>query len=247
MKHILVSLLLIVTASAYAGGRHEPRRDNQTPPGAEQRQAQGQAQGQNQSSRNDNRSENRNDNRSSAQQAQIGINVNENQSGASSHSGSNSNSSSNSNSGGNTLSVEGGQHSASSESAGGSAEAGGGNAVNEIGIDNSRDYAASSAASVYAGYCQVGGSGQVESGGFSIVNGDQFCEHIRMADRALLAAIQAREDRDQLNYDHYMDVYHENLAEAESLLDNTQVTGLIQRWANQLSIPIALLAVLFII
>jgi hypothetical protein len=111
-----------------------------------------------------------------------------------------------------------------------------------IKIDASEKQTAASAASVYGGYCQTGGSGQVEDGGFSVANGDQFCEHIRMADRALLAWQQCNEIEAACTAkqrDHYLATFHENLNDADDLVQYTQATGFLGRIGAQLAIPAA--------
>lgn len=123
--------------------------------------------------------------------------------------------------------------------------------------------AASTPAAVFAGYCQTGGSGQVESGGFSIINGDQFCEHIRMADRALLAYQQQVEwckprcsncgKKQPVNYacsqqmmDYHLEVYRENMIDANNLVQTSQATGWINRVFGQLAVPIGVIAFLLL-
>lgn len=140
-----------------------------------------------------------------------------------------------------------------SEAAGGNATSNGGSSNSSTEINYSRVESASSAASVYAGYCQTGGSGQVASGGFSVINGDQFCEHIRMADRALLAYQQMVEwcrNPDNVACDtskqaEYLAMYHENIADADSLVQTTQATSWIGRVLGQLA-PLGIMALLLL-
>jgi len=126
---------------------------------------------------------------------------------------------------------------------------------------------AASAAFTYAGYCQSGGAGQSEEGGFSVVNSDQFCDHIRAAEEMLRAyereistcvvecvgvcsdavASVDQSCADNTRAQYYLDAYHENLQDAHNMVQQTQATGLIGRIAGQLAIPTALLAVLFIL
>jgi len=204
-----------------------------------QGQAQGQSQGQHQSSVNTSNSVSKSQSRSRAV----------------------SDSHSSSNSGGNILSnsAGGGESSSTSSASGGRSNSTGGSAIiNE-------NYSASSAASVYAGYCQSGGSGQSEDGGFSVVNSDQFCDHIRAAEEMhkayqrevakcqcvgicseAIASIELQcKDSEQAQY--YLEAYHENLHDANQLVQYTQATGLIGRVSGQLAIPAALIAALFIL
>ena len=54
-------------------------------------------------------------------------------------------------------------------------------------IYEGNDVAAASAASVFAQQCQTGMSGQLEGGGFSVVNSDAFCDNVRAAQFMLSA------------------------------------------------------------
>tara|TARA_R110002012_G_scaffold109182_1_gene252798 strand:+ start:3175 stop:3765 length:591 start_codon:yes stop_codon:yes gene_type:complete len=107
----------------------------------------------------------------------------------------------------------------------------GGAANNSIDVDSSSSHeaAASSAAAVHGGFCQTGASGQITGGGFAVANGDQFCEYLRMADRALLAAQQAKADGDTEMYEYYMMVYHDNMDDADSLVQSTAWSGWFSR------------------
>lgn len=172
-----------------------------------QGQLQGQLQGQAQQQSNTNVGINTNENNSSATAGANSASV----SGANSHSSSNASGGSVRNSVG--ISV-GGPRSSSSASVGDTTASGGsatgGSARSRVGdttassggnsqgieIDNSEsntliyegdDYAASSAAAVFANECQSGMSGQVEEGGFSVINPDQFCQHVKAARIALQA------------------------------------------------------------
>lgn len=127
--------------------------------------------------------------------------------------------------------------------------------------------AASTAASVFAQVCQQGASGQVESGGFSIVNAEQFCNRMRAADayqRAYLFEMQhgSAHCAEMMSIQHAKDehadtcmneraiefynLYHENLLEANALLDNRKWTSFIGNFFADLVIPIAVIAFLLI-
>lgn len=139
-------------------------------------------------------------------------------------------------------------------------------------IDNSsysyvEEDAASSAAAVFAGYCQTGVSGQIVEGGFSIVHTEQFCNHIRLADVMWQAA--EREKRCQVievgytdrgGNDHitdsdevckytekgekFLDAYYDNLLDAQALVEVTEGTSMLDALSKQLVTPLGLIGAL---
>ena len=141
-------------------------------------------------------------------------------------------------------------------------------------VSFSQEYegSAGSAATVFAGYCQTGGSGQTVAGGFSVVNPEQFCNHIRMAavfkeayeheihkqchqidvgftDRGGEEQITATKvvcgDMEQAS--EYLALYKENLAEANNMLDTTEAVAKVDAVAGYLVRPLAILALLLLL
>jgi hypothetical protein len=106
------------------------------------------------------------------------------------------------------------------------------------------DEAAATAASVYADVCQVGASGQVEEGGFSLISQNQFCLLVDHAKLMQAAAKEAEHKGDFKNYEKYNEAYHQALSDAMFLVDKSKATGFIGHVANQLGLPIALVAAL---
>ena len=108
-------------------------------------------------------------------------------------------------------------------------------------------------------------SGQLEEGGFSVINSDQFCDHIRMADvmrNAYLWELQygkvecAPEASGEWIVDQYQDTcvnekaaeyysqYHENIEDAMDLVSTTKEVGWFDRVAGMLIRPIAVIGAL---
>jgi hypothetical protein len=124
---------------------------------------------------------------------------------------------------------------------------------------------AASAASVFAGYCQTGASAQMQSGGFSVVNPELFCNHIRIAAVMQEAYIwemkygvaQCATAEDGIGEfsdvcmnetaQVYYNLYNENLMEANALLDTTQIVGTADAIAGYLIRPLAILALLLLL
>lgn len=121
-----------------------------------------------------------------------------------------------------------------------------------------------SAATVFAGWCQSGASAQMQSGGFSVVNPEQFCNNIRMAAVALeayeyemsqckcvgvctseVALVELTCDTTEA--DKYLAMYHENLDDAHNLLQTTEVAGKVDAFAGYLIRPLAILALLILL
>jgi hypothetical protein len=109
------------------------------------------------------------------------------------------------------------------------------------------NYPASSAATVYADVCQSGASGQVEDGGFSIVKSDEFCNLIKLADVMQRAAVDAERKGQFKQSEIYWARHREALDDANSLIQSTQYTGWIGHVANQIGLPIALIAALVLL
>ena len=157
----------------------------------------------------------------------------------------------------------------------------GGNSTGDIEIEGDTfinegdDVAASSAASVFAGECQSGMSGQVESGGFAVVNPDQFCQSVKAARVALQAyewelqngsstcvdveygyvtpegqdvvvgALQEVCVNEKAN--EYLAEYRHHTDEAIDLVRSTETVGFFDTVAGYLVRPVALISVLILL
>jgi hypothetical protein len=173
-------------------------------------------------------------------------------SGSAAKSGSHSGSSSTSSSGDSF--AEGGQSDSRSSANGGNSSSTGGDSVSNIQIDGDES-AASSAAAVYAAYCINSASGQGFSGGGAITSQDVLCEHMKVADRMLIAYQQMVEwcksgtnpacDR-ELEIEYY-NGYTENLADVERIMRQSSITGQVSKTSGQLVIPFAMLWLLFLL
>lgn len=123
------------------------------------------------------------------------------------------------------------------------------------------DYPVAQAATVFAGYCQNGMSGQLEEGGFSVISGDQFCTYIRLADAMYqayeremskckpvcdavcteeLASVELKcpveaSDRGE----EFLDNYYAALSEAQKLVMRTKHTATLDRFSGHLIRPLA--------
>jgi hypothetical protein len=126
---------------------------------------------------------------------------------------------------------------------------------------------ASRAATVYAQVCQSGGSAQAKAGGFSVVNSEPLCEHLKMA--AVMreayvwelhngsAVCQDMMDGTKVGTgDEYSDTcfnekavkyynsYHEHMKDAMLLMDKTEEAGLVDKFAGYMVRPMALIGAL---
>jgi hypothetical protein len=143
-----------------------------------------------------------------------------------------------------------------------------GDTDNSVLIYEGSEVASASAASVFAGYCQTGASAQMQSGGFSVVNPEAFCNNIRMAgvyQEAYLwemshGKVQCAKEADGVWVDdQYQDVcvneaaseyyaqYTYHLQEAHELLAKTEDIALVDAWAGYLIRPLAILALLILL
>jgi hypothetical protein len=128
--------------------------------------------------------------------------------------------------------------------------------------------AASSAASVFAGYCQSGTSGQIEAGGFSVVNPEAFCNNIRMAavyqeayawelahgkvtcsDEAGTVWVEDQYADTCVNEQaaEYYTLYTGHLEDAHELLVNTDAVATVDAVAGYLMRPLAIIALLLLL
>jgi hypothetical protein len=175
------------------------------------------------------------------------ISVNRNSTSSRSHAQSDSDSASVSNASIGSVSTDGGRSDASSSSSSGDNNS-------TISVDTGQNSAAGAAA-VYASYCINGASGQGVTGGASIASQDVLCEHMKVADRMLIAYQQMVEwcasgtnpacDRELEKA--YYEAYTENIADVERIMAQTSVTGQISKTGGQLVIPAALLLLLFLL
>jgi hypothetical protein len=252
--------------------------ENGNPGSQEQGQDQGQAQGQVQGQVLNNEV---------YQGTYVGV---ESDSNSSAESSSNSGSYSNASGGSvrNSNSVQGGRSDASSTASGGNAQGGvgvggkseassGGNTQdisvdgdtltdNSVLIYEDAENTAASASSVFAGYCQTGASGQAGVGGFSVVNPEAFCNHIRIAGvmqeayewemkhgsatcappmdsvgpEGYAASDTCMNEQAQV----YYRLYNENLLEANSMLNATEVVGKMDAFFGYLIRPMAVIGML---
>ena len=160
--------------------------------------------------------------------------------------------------------VTGGNATATGGSSGDSTSSSGGNSqdVSVGGNSVTFDRAAASAGAVFAGHCQSGASGQMEAGGFTVVNSEQFCDYIRLA--AVMLEAYEREMRDcrcegicsrsiastdlicteSEKAEMFLDAYYENLHSAHELLQASEVTAIYDRVFGQSIRPLALLGAL---
>lgn len=149
----------------------------------------------------------------------------------------------------------------------------GGDSISNITIDgDDYDPVANTAAAVYAQTCQTGGSGQVEAGGFGVVNTDPLCDYYKTA--AIMYAAYERElangaagqcttvengqvrDGDAIIIEwqevcelpgmaqEYLDAYYKNMHSALDLVDDTEALAKADRMAGFSIRPIAVLAAL---
>jgi hypothetical protein len=133
-------------------------------------------------------------------------------------------------------------------------------------FEQNYEASASSAATVFAGWCQSGASGQISGGGFSVVNPEAFCNHVRMAAVALeayeyemskcqcvgictskVASVAQECTFETDEADMYLAMYHDNLADANGLLQATTTVGKVDAFAGYLVRPLALLALLLLL
>jgi hypothetical protein len=198
-------------------------------------------------------------------QSQSSSSAIENINSTESRSGADSNSRSSANSGGNHLSNSAGGGESTSDS---SATGGNATAASGVGGDSNvrvegDQYTASSAATVFAGHCQTGMSGQLEAGGFGVVNSDQFCDYIRLAAvmreayeyelaececvgvcTSTLASVEMSCPAGGEKARIYLEAYHLNLSNAQELVVSSEYTAMADRWGGQLLRPTAIILAL---
>lgn len=148
------------------------------------------------------------------------------------------------------ISVDGGGASSNAEAGGGTSEA---NSVINVQGD-SYERQAASAATVYSSYCTAGASGQTMGGGAAISNADVLCDHLKVADRMLIAyqqevaICQALEPVcDEGRVIHYWNQYSKNLDSVNRIMNQTSITGQVSKTAGQLVLPAALIWLVFLL
>lgn len=130
------------------------------------------------------------------------------------------------------------------------------------------EHAAASAANVWAGVCQNGGSGQTRDGGFSIVQSDALCDHLKVAavmwdsyQRELercpvicvgvctkkYASVEQEQVCDNDRTELYLELYHENLMDANDLAQSAEFPATLDRIAGNLIRPLGILALLLML
>ena len=144
----------------------------------------------------------------------------------------------------------------------------------DISISEDNDYPSSTAATLYTAACQSGLSGQTRSGGFGVINRDQFCDYLIMAELSWRAYQRELKNpqpehcetvKAELNCPmpgfvdceittckspyakKYLDDYHDNLDSAQQLLAASKPTSMLDRIAGQLFKPGAILAAMFLL
>jgi len=277
----LLLVLALLVLPAYAGGKHNGPPPKNTPPIASQGQLQGQAQGQLQGQAQG----------QGQQQTSTNLNHNSSRSSSGAISGAAAGAVSGSVSAGGTSSAGGGSAHSNSHTGASTATVGnvnaagglggqGGNAGDSNAASNSgdhtstvsfkedNDYPAAQAATVFAGYCQGGMSGQLEEGGFTVINNDQFCDYIRLA--AVMREAYEWEMQhgsahcaDTMSVQHsdkeyadlcinekameHLEKYRWNLNQAYLLVRKTKHTALLDRWGGQLIRPVALILAMILV
>jgi len=135
-------------------------------------------------------------------------------------------------------------------------------------VSYKNERSASSAASVYAQVCQSGGSVQGQAGGFSIVNAEPMCEHLKLAavyqelylweiengqyvcqeamsgDAVKGMAATHSDLCVNPRAEKFYGLYIEHMDDAELLSDKTEEAGLIDKFSGYLVRPMALLGAL---
>jgi hypothetical protein len=101
--------------------------------------------------------------------------------------------------------------------------------------------------SVYAGQCQSGAGGQVEGGGFNVVNSEQFCDLLKLSEHLRVSSEYARDQGDIDKALEYRLQSYKATEDAMKLLNDTSWTGFINRLGGQLVIPSALIAGLILL
>lgn len=230
----IIAGILLASSTAFADPPDNRPPDNRPPDRGgsnEQGQQQGQAQGQLQA------------------QGQIAVGVGGDGGDSSSSARASGGRGGSSSVSGNSLSATTGESRSSASATSGDSSAGGGDSSSNIAIDGD-ERAASSAAAVYAAYCTQGASAQGMGGGGAITGSDPVCDLMKIADRSLLAWNQCREAKGSCTPEQeadYLAEYHQNLGDAEAIVQRTKITGEVSKQAGNLVIPGAILWALLLL
>ena len=107
---------------------------------------------------------------------------------------------------------------------------------------------------MYAAYCQQGASGSGIGGSAGVSTADVICDHLKLADRMLLAyqnegaVCQALQPEcDPGLKQHYYDKYREHLADADRIAQQTSLTGQVAKTSAQIAWPAALIWLVFML
>jgi hypothetical protein len=102
-------------------------------------------------------------------------------------------------------------------------------------------------APIAAQVCQKGLSGQVESGGFSILDAEGFCDWVRLSDVMLAASLQHKQMGNLQYADMYMGYHHNALENANALVTKTSYTTYLDRLFRAMLIPLMMVIGLVIL
>lgn len=136
----------------------------------------------------------------------------------------------------------------------------------DVSVKTDNEYPAAQAAAIYADLCQRGSSGGALEGTFNVLSADPVCEHLKIARVALEAYHEelsrctprcegvCSEQMASLELTckagkaaHYLDVYHDNMADANRLVQVGDYTAHIGKAADNLTLPAALLLALIFV
>jgi len=102
-------------------------------------------------------------------------------------------------------------------------------------------------APIAAQVCQKGLSGQVESGGFSILDAEGFCDWVRLSD-VMLAASNTHRNMGHIEYANlYLGYHHNALEHANALVTKTSYTTYLDRLFRSMLIPLMMIVGLVIL
>jgi hypothetical protein len=116
-------------------------------------------------------------------------------------------------------------------------------------IDTSNDYevAAAQASSVFTQACQTGSSGQVEGGGFNVVNVDAFCQRVDAARVWLEVHAYADRHNDAEMAEHAGQMFLLNIKEAQELVEYDEYPAKVDNFFSRMIRPVAVIAALILL
>lgn len=219
MQYLIVVILLLSSSMVVAGGRSDCDRRCK-PDGHKTIQAQLQAQKQKQlQAQQQGQHQGQNQNQHAVG---LGLGIGYSNSKANADAQSNAKAKAMGGHGGHADSYSEGSH-----ATGGASDASS-NLDSNVYIDNGHDEAAATAASLYSQGCQMGGSGQIEEGGFSFIVDDIVCQSLKLAD-AHAEAIRRCPKQDSLCQSYHHEKVHHYLEVAGSHIDDTETTGMLAK------------------